>query len=77
MCAIQEFVGSRARKDIENYSRRKGIDLYELNGWKNLRNRKVCQIHDGIEIATFSSISEAARAIDVPKNLMWEHVQSE
>ena len=51
--------------------------MYELNGWKNLRNRKVCQIHDGIEIATFSSISEAARAIDVPKNRMWEHVQSE
>ncbi len=68
---------SRARKDIENYCRRKGIDLYELNGWKNLRNRKVCQIHDGIEIATFSSISEAARAIDVPKNRMWEHVQRE
>ena len=68
---------SRARKDIENYSRRKGIDLYELNGWKNLRNRKVCQIHDGIEIATFSSVSEAARTMDVPKNRMWEHVQSE
>lgn len=68
---------SKARKDIENYCRRKGIDLYELNGWKNLRNRKVCKTLDGMEIATFSSVSEAARSMDVPKNRMWEHVQSE
>lgn len=67
---------SKARKDIDNYCRKKGIDLYALNGWKNLRNRKVCQILDGAEIATFSSISEAARAIGVPRNRMWEHVQS-
>ena len=67
---------SKARKDIDNYCRKKGIDLYELNGWKNLRNRKVSQILDGEEIATFSSVSEAARAIDVPRNRMWEHVQS-
>ncbi len=67
---------SKARKDIDNYCRKKGIDLYALNGWKNLRNRKVCQIFDGVEIATFSSISEAARAIDAPRNRMWEHVQS-
>ena len=67
---------SKARKDIDNYCRKKGIDLYVLNGWKNLRNRKVCQILDGVEIAIFSSISEAARAIDVPRNRMWEHVQS-
>ena len=67
---------SKARKDIDNYCRNKGIDLYELNGWKNLRNRKVCQILDGVEIAAFSSISEAARAIGVPRNRMWEHVQS-
>ena len=68
---------SKARKDIDNYCRKKGIDLYELNGWKNLRNRKVCQILDGVEIAIYSSISEAARAINVPRNRMWEHVQSE
>lgn len=67
---------SKARKDIDNYCRKKGIDLYELNGWKNLRNRKVCQILDDVEIATFSSISEAARAVSVPRNRMWEHVQS-
>ena len=67
---------SKARKDIDNYCRKKGINLYELNGWPNLRNRKVCQILDGVEIATFSSISEAARAISVPRNRMWEHVQS-
>ena len=67
---------SKARKDIDNYCRKKGIDLYELNGWKNLRNRKVCQILDGVEIATFSSISEAARAVRAPRNRMWEHVQS-
>ena len=67
---------SKARKDIDNYCRKKSIDLYELNGWKNLRNRKVSQILDGEEIATFSSVSEAARAIDVPRNRMWEHVQS-
>ena len=67
---------SKARKDIDNYCRKRGIDLYELNGWKNLRNRKVCQILDGVEIATFSSISEAARAVRVPRNRMWEHVQN-
>ena len=67
---------SKARKDIDNYCRKKGINLYELNGWKNLRNRVISQILDGVEIATFSSISEAARAIDVPRNRMWEHVQS-
>ena len=61
---------SKARKDIDNYCRKKGIDLYALNGWKNLRNRKVCQTLNGVEIATFSSISEAARAIDVPRNRM-------
>jgi hypothetical protein len=67
---------SKARKDVDNYCRKKGIDLYELNGWKNLRNRKVSQILNGVEIATFSSISEAARAIGVSRNRMWEHVQS-
>ena len=67
---------SKARKDIDNYCRKKGINLYELNGWPNLRNRKVAQLLDGAEIATFSSISEAARAISVPRNRMWEHVQS-
>lgn len=67
---------SKARKDIENYCRKKGIDLYELNGWPNLRNRKVAQLLDGVEIATFSSISEAARSISVPRNRMWEHVQN-
>ncbi|MBR4730348.1 MAG: hypothetical protein IK075_08850 [Prevotella sp.] len=67
---------SKARKDIDNYCRKKGIDLYELNGWPNLRNRKVTQLLDGVEIATFSSISEAARAISVPRNRMWEHLQN-
>ena len=67
---------TKARKDIENYCRKKGINLYELNGWPNLRNRKVAQLLDGVEIATFSSISEAARAVSVPRNRMWEHVQS-
>ena len=65
---------SKARKDIDNYCRKKGIDLYELNGWTNLRNRKVVQLLDGIEIATYPSISAAAKAINVPRNRMWEHV---
>ncbi len=65
---------SKARKDIDNYCRKKGIDLYELNGWPNLRNRKVAQILSGEEIATYPSISAAAKAINVPRNRMWEHV---
>lgn len=67
---------SKERKDIENYCRRKSIDLYELMGWKNLRNRKVAQVLDGEEIAIFSSITEAARAINVPRNRMWEYVNN-
>ncbi len=67
---------SKARKDIDNYCRKKGIDLYELNGWPNLRNRKVVQLLDGVEIATYPSISAAAKAINVPRNRMWEHVQN-
>ena len=65
---------SKARKDIDNYCRKKGINLYELNGWPNLRDRKVAQILDGVEIAIYPSISAAARAINVPRNRMWEHV---
>ena len=65
---------SKARKDIDNYCRKKGIDLYELNGWPNLRNRKVVQLLDGVEIAIYPSISAAAKAINVPRNRMWEHV---
>ena len=65
---------SKARKDIDNYCRKKGIDLYALNGWPNLRNRKVVQLLDGVEIATYPSISAAANAIGVPRNRMWEHV---
>ena len=65
---------SKARKDIENYCRKKGIDLYTLNGWPNLRNRIVSQILDGVEIATYPSISAAAKAINVPRNRMWEHI---
>jgi hypothetical protein len=65
---------SKARKDIENYCRKKGINLYELNGWPNLRNRKVVQLLDGVEIAIYPSISAAAKAINVPRNWMWEHV---
>ena len=68
---------SKARKDIENYCRKKGINLYELNGWPNLRNRKVAQLLDGVEIATYASISAAAKAIGVPRNRMWEHVGKE
>ena len=67
---------SEARKDIDNYCRKKGINLYELNGWPNLRNRKVVQLLDGVEIATYPSISAAARAMSVPRNRMWEHVQN-
>ena len=67
---------SKARKDIDNYCRKKGINLYELNGWPNLRNRKVVQLLDGVEIATYPSISAAARAMSVPRNRMWEHVQN-
>ena len=67
---------SKARKDIDNYCRKNGIDLYELNGWPNLRNRKVAQILDGVEIATYPSISAAAKAVNVPRNRMWEHVQT-
>ena len=65
---------SKARKDIDNYCRKKGINLYELNGWPNLRDRKVAQILDGVEIAIYPSISAAARAINIPRNRMWEHV---
>ena len=68
---------SRERKDIDNYCRKKGINLYELNGWPNLRNRKVVQLQDGVEIATYPSISSAAKAIGVPRNRMWEHVGKE
>lgn len=67
---------SKARKDVENYCRRMGIDLIELNGWPNLRNRKVVQLLNGIEISIFPSISAAAKAINVPRNRMWEHIQS-
>ena len=67
---------SKARKDIDNYCRKKGINLYELNGWPNLRNRKVTQLLDGVEIATYPSISAAAIAINVPRNRMWEHIQN-
>lgn len=67
---------SKTRKDIDNYCRKKGINLYELNGWPNLRNRKVAQILDGVEIASYPSISAAAKAINVPRNRMWEHVQN-
>ena len=65
---------SKARKDIENYCRKRGIDLYRLNGWPNLRNRQVVQVLDGVEIAIFPSVSAAAKAINVPRNRMWEHV---
>ena len=67
---------SKARKDIDNYCRKRGIDLYELNDWPNLRNRKVVQLLDGVEVATYLSISAAAKAINVPRNRMWEHVQN-
>ena len=67
---------SKARKDIDNYCRKRGIDLYELNGWPNLRNRKVVQLMDEVEIATYPSISAAAKAINVPRNRMWEHIQN-
>ena len=67
---------SKARKDIDNYCRKRGIDLYELNGWPNLRNRKVIQLMDEVEIATYPSISAAAKAINVPRNRMWEHIQN-
>lgn len=65
---------SKARKDIDNYCRKKGINLYELNGWPNLRNRKVAQLLNGVEIATYPSISAAAKAINVQRNRMREHV---
>ena len=68
---------SKARKDIENYCRKRGIDLYRLNGWPNLRNRQVVQVLDGVEIAIFPSVSAAAKAINVPRNRMWEHVGKE
>lgn len=67
---------SKARKDIENYCRRKKIDLLELNGWKKLRIRRICQILNGVKIASFPSISAAARAIGAPRNRMWDYVQS-
>ena len=67
---------SKARKDIDNYCRKRGIDLYELNDWPNLRNRKVVQLMDDVEIAIYPSISAAAKAINVPRNRMWEHVQN-
>ncbi len=67
----------KARKDVENYCRKNKIDLYELNGWPNLRNRRVTQILDGVEIATYPSISAAARAINVSRNRMWEHIGKE
>ena len=65
---------SKARKDIDNYCRKKGIDLYELNGWPNLRNRKVVQLLDGVVIAIYPSISAAAKAVNAPRNRMWDHV---
>ena len=65
---------SKARKDIDNYCRKKGINLYGLMGWPNLRNRKVAQILNGEEIATFPSVSAAAKAINIPRNRMWEHI---
>lgn len=68
---------SKSRKDIENYCRKRGIDLYKLNGWKNLVKRPISQILNGVEIATYASISEAARAINVPRNRMWEHIGKE
>ena len=68
---------SKARKDIDNYCRKKGIDLYALNGWPNLRNRTVVQLLDGVKIATYPSISAAAKAINVPRNRMWEHIGKE
>ena len=52
-------------------------NLYKLNGWKNLVKRPISQILNGVEIATYASISEAARAINVPRNRMWEHIGKE
>jgi molybdenum-dependent DNA-binding transcriptional regulator ModE len=37
----------------------------------------VAQLLDGVEIATYASISAAAKAIGVPRNRMWEHVGKE
>lgn len=31
---------------------------------------------DEVEIATYPSISAAAKAINVPRNRMWEHIQN-
>lgn len=65
---------SKARKDIDNYCRKNGIDLYELNGWKNLVKREVSQILDNVEVGVFPSIVSAANFIHGDRKRLWDHI---
>lgn len=65
---------SQHRKDIDNYCRKRGINLFSLMGWKDMVKRAVNQIKDSEVIAQYPSISAAALAVNGDRKRLWDHI---